>query len=109
MPRGDRTGPMSEGPRSGRGMGYCNGFNQPGFMSGGGGGGRGMGRGFGGGGGRGWRNRFYATGQPGWLRRDPVMEAPQPAGTEQEMLRNRADELQAELQDIRQRLDALEK
>ena len=33
MPRGDRTGPLSEGPKTGRGMGYCTGNDQPGFLS----------------------------------------------------------------------------
>ena len=51
MPRGDRTGPRGMGSMSGRGMGFCNGYGQPGFMSSGygGGGGRGFGGGFGGG------------------------------------------------------------
>lgn len=34
MPRGDRTGPEGYGPRSGRGLGYCNGFKSPGFTKG---------------------------------------------------------------------------
>ena len=33
MPRGDRTGPSSEGPRTGRGMGYCTGNVHPGYMN----------------------------------------------------------------------------
>ncbi len=33
MPRGDRTGPQGMGPRTGRGMGYCSGFDAPGFMN----------------------------------------------------------------------------
>ncbi|MEN8228970.1 MAG: DUF5320 domain-containing protein [Bacteroidota bacterium] len=33
MPRGDRTGPSSEGPRTGRGMGYCTGNEHPGYMN----------------------------------------------------------------------------
>jgi hypothetical protein len=32
MPRGDRTGPIGEGPKTGRQMGYCVGNDQPGFM-----------------------------------------------------------------------------
>ena len=32
MPRGDRTGPLGEGPMTGRRMGYCAGEDQPGFM-----------------------------------------------------------------------------
>ena len=50
MPRGDRTGPMGMGPMTGRGAGFCAGFNVPGFMNavsgrGGMGFGRGRGRG----------------------------------------------------------------
>ncbi|HHY81012.1 MAG TPA: DUF5320 domain-containing protein, partial [Thermoanaerobacter sp.] len=30
MPRGDGTGPMGLGPRTGRGLGYCSGYNVPG-------------------------------------------------------------------------------
>lgn len=32
MPRGDRTGPLGEGPLTGRRMGYCAGEDQPGYM-----------------------------------------------------------------------------
>ncbi len=67
MPRGDGTGPRRMGARSGRGAGFCAGYNQPGFAHRGGfGGGCGFGGGFGGG--RGRRNQFYATGQFGWQR-----------------------------------------
>lgn len=66
MPSGDRTGPEGTGPRTGRGLGYCNGNNSPGYTRGiprGGGGfgrgyGRGLGRGFGRGLGRS-RHRIY--------------------------------------------------
>jgi len=47
MPRGDRTGPSGMGPMTGRGMGFCAGYNAPGFVNQGFGRGRGMGRGFG--------------------------------------------------------------
>jgi len=50
MPRGDQTGPLGQGPRTGRGMGYCSGFNAPGFMNPGFCRGRRFGRRFG------WRN-----------------------------------------------------
>ena len=33
MPRGDRRGPEGMGPMTGRGLGYCAGFEQPGFMA----------------------------------------------------------------------------
>lgn len=51
MPRGDRRGPDGMGPMTGRGLGFCDGFNSPGFTRGGGFG-RGFGRGFNRG--RGW-------------------------------------------------------
>lgn len=65
MPGGDRTGPMGMGPRTGRGAGYCAGYNAPGYAN------RGPAGGFwraGRGGGRGHRNMFYATGLPYWAR-----------------------------------------
>jgi len=45
MPRGDGTGPNGQGSMTGRRMGYCAGFNVPGFMNGGFGRSRGFGRG----------------------------------------------------------------
>ncbi len=53
MPRGDRTGPNGMGPRTGRGAGFCSGFDRPGYMNGGAGTGFGYGRGMGRGYGRG--------------------------------------------------------
>ena len=56
MPRGDKTGPRGQGPMTGRALGFCAGYDSPGFTKGFGGGmGRGRGWGFGGGFGR--RNR----------------------------------------------------
>ena len=42
MPRGDRTGPDGSGPMTGRRAGFCNDFDQPGYMNTG----RRVGRGF---------------------------------------------------------------
>ncbi|MBN1803720.1 MAG: DUF5320 domain-containing protein [Sedimentisphaerales bacterium] len=70
MPGGDGTGPMGMGPMTGRGAGFCAGYQVPGYMNPVGGrgfGGRGY-WGWGRGGGRGRRNWFYATGLPGWAR-----------------------------------------
>jgi len=58
MPRGDRTGPSSGGPKTGRGMGYCTGHDQPGSMTPGTNLGRGFGRRFRGGPGYGWGPGF---------------------------------------------------
>jgi hypothetical protein len=33
MPRGDRTGPLGEGPKTGRQMGYCTGHDSPGYVN----------------------------------------------------------------------------
>jgi uncharacterized protein DUF5320 len=105
------------GPLTGRGAGYCAGYNVPGYANPGFGGGFGMGRGRGGwgGGGRGWRNQFYATGMPGWMRygaapawgASPVAPVPGPE-QEAEYLRAQAEQLQAELDAISERLSELE-
>lgn len=58
MPRGDRTGPAGAGSMSGRGAGFCAGFNTAGYQPAGGAFGRGCGRGFG------FRNRFVQPIQP---------------------------------------------
>lgn len=53
MPRGDRTGRSGMGPMTGRAMGFCAGFNAPGYANngfgrlGGRGRGLGLGRGYG--------------------------------------------------------------
>lgn len=76
MPGGDGTGPWGIGSRTGRGLGYCNGFPVPGYMNGGYGGGfgRGRGGGFGMGWGRGFRGRsFYSPYQPNF---PPPLVAP---------------------------------
>lgn len=117
MPRGDRTGPMGMGPRTGRAAGYCAGNEAAGYMSPGPGGGFGVGfgrgRGFGGrgagDGGHGWRHRFYATGLPGWSRfggyQVPQMET-DPASEMHELMRQ-ARTLRSELELIDKRLSKL--
>ena len=75
MPRGDRTGPWGQGPMSGRAMGYCAGYPNPGFMSFGPG--FGFGRGFGRG--RGWRGFGFG---PTWgYSYPPMMGYGYPFGT----------------------------
>ena len=46
MPRGDRTGPLGQGPMTGRGLGDCSGYERSGWFGGGFGRGFGAGRGF---------------------------------------------------------------
>jgi len=123
MPRGDGTGPMGMGPKSGRAAGFCAGFVTPGYanpVSGRGFGmGFGRGRGFGdggfGGGGRGWRHRFYATGQPGWLRfgrnvapqEFPTPDQKPDPRLEKQMLTRQVEVLELELDSIKKRLAEL--
>lgn len=113
---------------TGRGAGYCAGYELPGYGNPVPGRGFGMGRGWargagwrGRGGGRGWRHWFYATGLPGWARfgYTPAWEAPPleygpyyaaPPTQEQEgeSLKAQAKFLQEQLQAISQRLSELE-
>jgi hypothetical protein len=109
MPRGDGTGPEGMGPMTGRGAGYCAGYDVPGYDN------PMPGRGFGRGGGRGrrWRHWFYATGLPGWLRfgRAPWWGAPAGPPTreqETEALKAQAGWLQQQLDAINKRIGELD-
>ena len=124
MPRGDGTGPMGMGPMTGRAAGFCAGFEVPGHANpipgrglgmGFGRGRGGRGGGFGGGGGWGRRNMFRATGMPGWMRfgagagagtfgppAEPTPEA------ERNFLKLQSDALQAQLDEVRKRIEELE-
>lgn len=123
MPAGDGTGPMGMGPMTGRRAGYCAGYGAPGFANPIAGRGLGMGWGWGGrGGGRGWRNRYYATGVPGWARPGYAADwgappawgygpyaAPPSKEQEADLLKARAGALQRELDALGQRIAELEK
>ena len=106
------------GPMTGRGAGYCGGYDAPGWagpMPGrdfGVGGGRGRARG----GGRGWRQRnwYHATGLPGWARfgYEPAWDYGPRAGApsreqEVEFLRQQAEWLKQELEAVGRRIDEL--
>ncbi len=121
MPGGDGTGPMGCGPMTGRGAGYCAGNGMPGYANYGGGRGgwfRGPriqsgGRGFSGRG-RGWRNMFYATGLPGWMRYGGYygQDAPYAPALSREdelrMLKDQAEYFKSALEDINKRLNEME-
>ena len=102
MPRGDSTGPMGAGPRTGRGMGYCAGYDMPGFATPGYGLGTAWRRGQGGG--FGWRNRFFAGAPAGWY---PRWELPSQEETLQ-ALKAEADWLKDRLDAIKKRVEELE-
>ncbi len=111
MPGGDQSGPTGGGPMTGWGRGFCGESERSRFAGGGGGRGRGFGRG-GGGGGFGWRNRFWATGTPGWMRGAAVPPAfagaESTADTELQWLERRSAALDAEQEQIKARLGELE-
>ena len=119
------------GPMTGRGAGYCAGYEAPGYSNawprmgmgwgrGWGGGGLGAGWGAGWGRGRGWRRGYHATGMPYWARYGygPAMAAPPaeygpygaPPAPEQEVdyLRSQAEWLRDTLEAITSRIDELE-
>ncbi|MEF8799220.1 MAG: DUF5320 domain-containing protein [Candidatus Bipolaricaulota bacterium] len=113
MPAGDRTGPRGEGPRTGRGLGFCSGYRTPGYTKGvpRGGGGFGRGRGFGFG--RGFSRRFgYSRGYvpsapaPGDYARETGY-ANQEAQSEKEYLEREVEALENELEAMRRRMKEL--
>lgn len=108
MPGGDRTGPAGAGPMTGRGLGYCAGYDAPGFVRAGFAPPRALGGRQWGGGGRGWRWCYYATGLPGWARFGYARPVPPSAEEQKQVLESRAKWLEEELAAIRRRIDDLE-
>lgn len=89
---------------TGRGAGWCAGFERPGYANPAPRLGVGLGYR---GGGRGWRNIYYATGLPGWARAGAVPPGPT---TEQELadLKARAARLAEGLEAIQKRIEEIE-
>lgn len=116
MPRGDGTGPMGLGPMTGRAAGFCAGYNTPGYLNPVFGRGyAGIGRGFfGRGGGRGWRRASmgvplgFAQGRPAFGEVYPYTPEMTPR-QEVDILKNEADFLKKQLEDIQCRIETLEK
>lgn len=119
MPYGDRRGPEGLGPMTGRGAGYCAGYNAPGFANPGFGRGRGFagrGAGFGAGGGfgRGY-GRGFGAGRgwaPGYAGRFDYAAEPYYEPTEEEemaALRGEAEMLEARLAGIKKHLNTMGK
>ena len=120
MPWGDGTGPGGLGPMTGRGAGYCAGYNVPGYLNPavpGWGAGGGWGRG------RGNRYGYYATGVPGRARfganpyynyapssPSPYYGAPGITKEQQlNALKSQADLLKKNLEDINKAIEDLSK
>jgi hypothetical protein len=98
MPGGDRTGPLGQGPGTGRGLGYCRGYDRPAF-------GNSASR-FRGrydfvrrGAGRGWRNRFYASGVPGRVSLTPEQETAD-LKAQAEWLKDQLDAIQKRIEEL---------
>jgi hypothetical protein len=101
MPGGDRTGPLGAGPMTGRGAGYCGGYDAPGYANPGTR--LGLRRGFRGGG-HGWRQRYYATGLPRWARGGYTPWTPE---QESVALKTYAERLQSQLDAINKHIEEI--
>ena len=108
MPRGDRTGPNGMGPKTGWGLGFCAGDEEPGYanpvygLGGRGGRGRRAGRGAG----RGWGARNGPSNYPGWRGAAPAAPVMSKAD-EISWLESQAQGLKASLEQLQKRLDTL--
>jgi len=116
MPKGDRTGPMGAGSRSGRAMGFCGGFRIPGYANTAAAGAPGMGMGRMRGGwpcrADGWRRgrqRYFAQGMQGWSNFNRYSADPPALSAEQEedYLQDRSQALKSELDVINKRLNEI--
>ena len=96
MPRGDRTGPLGLGSMTGRRMGFCAGFNIPGFMN------PGFGRGFDRGRGFGWRARVIHP-----IPAQQVQPAIITEKQERQFLEQELNALKEEMEEIEKRLKEL--
>ena len=123
MPRGDGTGPAGLGSRTGRGLGYCAGYDSPGFTKGPGGGGA---WGYGGGsgyypgrgmawgrGGRGWwgRGGYFRGGRAGVFYAGPTYAAPIQVTEEQRLkvLKQDKEYIEAEIKGLQGALEDIAK
>ncbi|MFX0009176.1 MAG: DUF5320 domain-containing protein [Candidatus Hermodarchaeota archaeon] len=118
MPGGDKTGPRGLGSRTGRGLGYCAGYDAPGSMYGPGFGlGRGRGRGIawkygrGRGYGRGWayRELIYPPLTPYAYRAPAYTSRPLEPVDKLEMLKQEKSYLESELKGISSVLEDISK
>lgn len=112
MPQGDRTGHMGQGAMTGRSLGFCSGYDSPGYTKGFGGG---LDKGFGFGRGMGGRGRGRARGHGmalGWpfarLRQSMSWHQSVSKENEVQMLKSQAEALKNAQADIEKRLKDLE-
>ena len=120
MPRGDRTGPNGRGSMTGRGLGFCAGYDAPGYANPPRGGyfqGRTYGRGYGGGYGRGPGRGFGR----GWGYRDPypppvrvvspqyIPQTPLTKEGQIQMLKQEKEYFESEVKEITSAIDEISK
>ncbi|MBN1859666.1 DUF5320 domain-containing protein [Candidatus Bipolaricaulota bacterium] len=108
MPRGDGTGPMGQGPMTGRGAGYCAGYPVPGAANSRGG----MGMAWGRGGGRGYARRGFAPtarwmGMPAYPAYAPVPYPVPDPRAQVAGLQSQAEQLRDMLEQIEEQIRAL--
>ncbi len=101
MPFGDGTGPLGQGPMTGRGLGYCSGYRRPGYNQ------PGWGRGWFGRG-RGWFGQGRGLGRR-WFGQPAVPYQPTSKKEELDILREEADALKEELKEIESAIQDLKK
>ena len=123
MPRGDGTGPNGLGSITGRGLGYCAGYNTPGYTKGPGmglGRGWGRGRGLGYGRGLGWGRGFgrgrWGYSAPAYTPVAPAAPVYRPVGTtglsqddQLNMLKQEKEYLESEMNGIKSALEDISK
>lgn len=103
MPRGDGTGPLGMGPRTGCSLGFCAGFGVPASVNPG----LGAGLGWGFGRGRGFRRMHCMSTLPG---RGPAgsWAFGRPAGTDKDYLNRQVEFLENQLEQAKKRLQELD-
>ena len=99
MPREDGTGPNGQGPMTGRGTGWCAGYQAPGYANQGAGYGRGMGLG---------RGRSWCQGVAPIVQLPAYPQSVSPVD-EKRAIQEQAEILEEELKLMRDRLAELEK
>jgi hypothetical protein len=104
---GDRKGPMGNGEKTGRGLGYCSGYDAPGYMAGRGGfrrAGSGYGRAFGCRRGLGMGRKFGAG-----MGFGEIMSLDRDYPSNEEYLKRTKEVLEKELEEVKAKIQGLEK
>lgn len=114
MPRGNGMGPSGQGPMTGRGAGFCAGYNVPGYMNQQGRRGMGFRRGMGRGMGRGAGFAWQYDGIPAGAAPDAAVPQAAPADMTAaaenpiETLLKQSDTMLQAIDDLRKRIETLE-